>query len=65
MRRPYGVPGATVTAGFPLPGRATPSLGTMRVAVLFVDFPDTEATYSTHEEAALGLPPTATSCPKH
>ena len=28
----------------------------MRVAVLFVDFPDAEATHSTHDEAALGLP---------
>ena len=52
--RPYGVP--YVTAGFPLPRWAAPSVGTMRVAVLFVDFPDAEATYSTHEEAAVGLP---------
>ena len=45
-----------VTAGFPLPGWAAPSVGTMRVAVLFVDFSDAEASYTTQEEAALGLP---------
>ncbi len=28
----------------------------MRVAVLFIDFPDAQATYRTQEEAALGLP---------
>ena len=53
--RPYGAP-SYHTAGFPLPGWAVPSIGTMRVAVLFVDFPDAQATYSTEEEAALGLP---------
>ncbi len=59
--RPHGPP--DYTAGFPLPRWAAPSIGTMRVAVLFVDFPDAEATHSTHEaaqspydEAALGLP---------
>ena len=53
--RPYGAP-SYHTAGFPLPGWAVPSIGTMRVAVLFVDFPDAHATHSTEEEAALGLP---------
>ena len=52
--RPYGTAGTT--AGFPLPRWAAPSIGTMRVAVLFVDFPDAKATHSTHDEAALGLP---------
>ena len=52
--RPYGAPDAT--AGFPLPRWAAPSIGTMRVGVLFVDFADAEATHSTQEEAALGLP---------
>ena len=52
--RPYGVPG--VTAGFPLPGWTASSTGTMRVAVLFVDFPDARAAHSTQQEAALGLP---------
>ena len=55
MCRPYGAP-SYHTAGFPLPGWAVPSVGTMRVAVLFVDFPDAVANHSTEEEAALGLP---------
>ena len=53
--RPYGA-SSYHTAGFPLPGWAVPSIGTMRVAVLFVDFPDAVATHSTEVEAALGLP---------
>jgi hypothetical protein len=44
------------TAGFPLPEVAAPSIGTMRVAVLFLDFPDVQATYTTRDEAVLGLP---------
>ena len=54
--RPYGAPSPHHTAGFPLPGWTVPSIGTMRVAVLFVDFPDAVATHSTEVEAALGLP---------
>ncbi|MCY3650596.1 MAG: hypothetical protein F4Z00_04020 [Acidimicrobiaceae bacterium] len=54
--RPYGTPSPHHTAGFPLPGWTVPSIGTMRVAVLFVDFPDAVATHSTEVEAALGLP---------
>ena len=54
--RPYGPPLPHHTAGFPLPGWVVPSIGTMRVAVLFVDFPDAVATHSTEVEAALGLP---------
>ena len=54
--RPYGPPPPHHTAGFPLPGWTVPSIGTMRVAVLFVDFPDAVATHSTEVEAALGLP---------
>ena len=53
--KPRGV-GQFVTVGFPLPARALPSTGTLRVAVLFMDFPDAQATHTTHEEAALGLP---------
>ena len=53
--RPYGVLGVT-TAGFPLPRWAAPSTGTLRVAVVFVDFPDAAASHSTHREAELGLP---------
>ena len=45
-----------MTAGFPLPGWTASSIGTLRVAVLFVDFPDARATHSTQQEAALGLP---------
>ncbi|MDE0655715.1 MAG: hypothetical protein OXH58_03995, partial [Acidimicrobiaceae bacterium] len=52
--RPHGTP--YHTAGFPLPDWAVPSIGTMRVAVLFIDFPDAVATHSTEVEAALGLP---------
>lgn len=47
--RPRGLSGET--AGFPLPSWA----GTVRVAVLFVDFPDAEAAHTTEEEAALSL----------
>ena len=55
MCRPRGAP-VDHTAGFPLPlwaGRAT---GTLRTAVLFVDFPDAEAGHTTEQEADLGLP---------
>ncbi|MXZ51715.1 MAG: hypothetical protein F4Z34_00815 [Acidimicrobiaceae bacterium] len=54
MCRPPGTP--YTTAGFPLPPEAAPSIGTMRVAVLFIDFPDAVATYRTQDEATLGLP---------
>ena len=46
-------PGPT---GFPPPAWAAPSVGTLRVAVLFVDFPDAQATHTTQQEADLGLP---------
>ena len=46
------------TAGFPLPKWAVPSTGTVRVAVLFLDFPDAPAAISTHHEAELVLTPT-------
>ncbi|MDE0603676.1 MAG: hypothetical protein OXI18_04660 [bacterium] len=55
MCLPHGVPWGT-TAGFPLPSWAPSATGTVRVAVLFLDFPDAPATHSTHDEAALGLP---------
>ena len=54
--RPQGMPSPYTTAGFPLPSWAAPSIGTIRVAVLFLDFPDVQATYSTEVEAAHGLP---------
>ena len=52
--RPQGV--SDVTAGFPLPRWAAPSTGTLRVAVLFMDFPDAEAAHTTSDEAEQGLP---------
>ena len=55
MCRPHGV-SERWTAGFPLPSWAAPSLGTLRVAVLFVDFPNAQAFHTTHEEAELGIP---------
>ena len=58
--RPYGPRQFSTrgvsTAGFPLPENASPSTGTLRVAVLFVDFPDIRGGYSTRREAAAGLP---------
>ena len=52
--RPRGVSG--VTAGFPLPRWAASATGTLRVAVLFMDFPDAQAAHTTAEEAEQGLP---------
>ena len=57
-----GVPDGPTTcrppgpAGFPSQSWAVPSLGTIRVAVLFMDFPEAQATHTTHQEAELGLP---------
>ena len=44
------------TAGFPLADWAAHARGTLRVAVLFVDFDDAQADHSTHQEAERGLP---------
>ena len=55
MCRPEGT-SSVVSAGFPLPHSAVPPIGTIRVAVLFVDFPDAVANHSTEHEADLGLP---------
>ncbi len=52
--RPRGNRG--VTAGFPLPSWLPRPIGTARVAVLFVEFPDAVASHSTQQEAELGLP---------
>ena len=46
----------TVVPEFPQPGLVPPSTGTLRVAVLFMDFPNARATYSTFNEAELGVP---------
>ena len=52
--RPYASRGFTL--GFPLPPWVLPSAGTLRVAVVFVDFPDAAAAHTTRREAELGLP---------
>ncbi len=52
--RPHGV-SETLTAGFPLPEWSPASLGTLRAAVLFVDFPDAAARHSTQHEFELGF----------
>ena len=54
MCRPVGTSG--ITAGFPLPSWAMPSVGSIQVAVLFVDFPDIPATRSPDDEAEIFLP---------
>ena len=55
MCRPKGTSGV-VSAGFPLPSSVVHSIGTVRVAVLFVDFFDAVANHTTMHEADLGLP---------
>lgn len=52
--RPQGPP--TLTAGFPLPPFAAPSSGHIDVVVLFMDFPDAQATSTTYAETEHGLP---------
>ena len=52
--RPAGTQRGT-TAGFPLPDSAPSARGTLRVAVLFVDFDDAQAAHTTQQEAARGL----------
>jgi len=52
--RPNGI--GHTTAGFPLPRWAPSAVGTIRIGVLFMDFPDAQAAHTTEEEAALGLP---------
>ena len=51
--RPRGIENYSV--GFPLSEWAIPSTGVLRVAVLFMDFPDAEAAVSLRDEAAEGL----------
>jgi len=48
--------GADLELGFPARSSTPTSLGTLRVAVLFADFPNAKAEYSTAEEAERGLP---------
>ena len=52
--RPSGTQWTTV--GFPLHPDTVPADGTVRIAVLFMDFPDAEAAHTTQAEAGLGLP---------
>ena len=51
--RPAGF--SHLDAGFPLPDFGAPSVGRVKLAVLFMDFPDAQATYTTHEETEPGL----------
>lgn len=53
--KPPGTSSLT-TAGFPLPSWAPPATGTHRIAVLFAEFPDFQAGYTTQKEAEGGLP---------
>jgi M6 family metalloprotease-like protein len=45
-----------VHTGFPLSESAAPSSGQVRMAVIFMDFPDAPATFTTNEEVEYGLP---------
>ena len=47
---------SAATTEFPQPDVFAPSTGTLRVAVLFMDFPNARSTYSTFHEAEFGLP---------
>ena len=52
--RVFAAPGS-VSAGFPRHRLAAPATGTVRVAVLFMDFPDATASYSTRDETGESL----------
>ena len=43
------------TVGFPLPDWAAPSTGPVKLTVLFMDFPNAQATYTTHTEIQNGF----------
>ena len=45
-----------VSAGFPVPEWSPSAVGTVRLAVLFVDFPNAQAQHSTHAEVAESIP---------
>ena len=51
--RPRGIQNSTT--GFPLPAWTLPATGTVRVAVLFLDFPNAPATHSTRHESDSSL----------
>ena len=54
--RPPSLSARRTTVGFPLPESADPSSGPVKITVLFMDFPDAQASHETREEAASGLP---------
>ena len=55
-RQPCRPAGAShLDAGFPLPDFAAPSSGRVKLTVLFMDFPDAQAAYTTHQEIEPGL----------
>ena len=51
--RPWGHGNSTV--GFPLPERSASSVGRLKLTVLFMDFPNAQATHSTHAEIQDGF----------
>ena len=52
--RPGGL--GHISAGFPVPEWSPSAVGTVRLAVLFVDFPNAQAQHSTHAEVAESIP---------
>ena len=53
--RPPSIEGTWTTAGFPIPETADLSSGRVKITVLFMDFPDAQATHTTHAEIDPGL----------
>lgn len=53
--RPPSIEGVRTTVGFPIPERADPSSGTVKITVLFMDFPDAQAAHTTQAEIDPGL----------
>ncbi len=51
--QPRGI--QNTTAGFPLPAVFLPAIGTVRVAVLFLDFPNAQAAHTTRRESDSSL----------
>ncbi|WP_420445831.1 cell wall-binding repeat-containing protein [Candidatus Poriferisodalis sp.] len=54
--RPPSLSNVRTTVGFPLSEAVDPSSGRVKITVLFMDFPDAQASHATHEEVASGLP---------
>ena len=53
--RPPSLEGVWTTVGFPLSEHADPSSGRVKITVLFMDFPDAEATQTTQAEVGQSL----------